>query len=65
MKKVNEKLFNKFLKPQLVDTAVIKQWKQFKKCFPVSFITTETINGEVKLKNHFMLKDTALSTVND
>ena len=28
MKKVNEKLFNQFLKPKIVDSAVIKHWNQ-------------------------------------
>ena len=69
MKKVNEKLFNQFLKPKIVDSAVIKHWNQFKKAFPVSFITTKNVvthdqygsyDNEV-LKDHLILTTSELS----
>ena len=69
MQKVNEKLFNQFLKPKIVSSSPLKIWKGFKKCFPVSFITTKNVithdvygSYDTKvLDNHLVLTTSELS----
>ena len=69
MQKVKKKLFNQFLEPKIVSNAPIKSWKGFKKCFPVSFITTKNVithdqygSYDTKvLDNHLVLTTSELS----